>query len=115
MSKTREIPAIIRRADLLVLPYRDGEQSGVLYTGLAFEKPMVLSNVGGFGEVAREPTPRGWCRPRIRSARGALNELVGTKKHVRNLGATARAPPPALAWDSIAGQTIDLYRELIAR
>ena len=47
-----EIPAIFRRADLVVLPYRDAEHSGVLYTGLAFGKPMVLSAVGGFPEVA---------------------------------------------------------------
>ncbi len=43
----------MRAADVLVLPYRDIEQSGVLYTGLAFGKAMVLSDVGGFGEVAR--------------------------------------------------------------
>jgi glycosyltransferase involved in cell wall biosynthesis len=47
-----EIPAIFRRADLLALPYLDAEHSGVLYTGLAFGKPMVLSAVGGFPEVA---------------------------------------------------------------
>jgi len=47
-----EIPAIFRRADLVVLPYRDAEHSGVLYTGLAFGKPLVLSAVGGFPELA---------------------------------------------------------------
>ena len=47
-----EIPAIFRRADLVVLPYLDAEHSGVLYTGLAFGKPLVLSAVGGFPEVA---------------------------------------------------------------
>src|SRR5215210_8230086 len=31
-----EIPAFMRRADLVVLPYRNIEQSGVLYTALAF-------------------------------------------------------------------------------
>ncbi len=47
-----EVPAIFRRADVVVLPYRDAEHSGVLYTGLAFAKPLVLSAVGGFPEVA---------------------------------------------------------------
>src|SRR3954467_1349806 len=54
-----EIPAIFRRADLLVLPYLDAEHSGVLYTGLAFGKPMVLSAVGGFPEIA---AAGGGCR-----------------------------------------------------
>ncbi|MBK5220569.1 MAG: glycosyltransferase family 4 protein, partial [Thermoleophilia bacterium] len=47
-----EIPAIFRRADVIALPYLDAEHSGVLYTGLAFGKPLVLSAVGGFPEVA---------------------------------------------------------------
>ena len=47
-----EIPALFRRADLVVLPHRDAEQSGVLFTALAFAKAMVMSDVGGFGEVA---------------------------------------------------------------
>ena len=48
-----EIPALFRRADVVVLPYREIEQSGVLYTALAFGKPIVLSAVGGFTEVGR--------------------------------------------------------------
>ena len=43
----------MRRADVLALPYREIEQSGVLYTGLAFGKPMVLGDVGGFAEFGR--------------------------------------------------------------
>ncbi len=49
-----EIPALFRRADLIALPYRDSEHSGVVYTALAFGKPMVLSSVGGFPELAAE-------------------------------------------------------------
>ncbi|HSC20526.1 MAG TPA: glycosyltransferase family 4 protein, partial [Solirubrobacterales bacterium] len=53
-----EIPAIFLRADLLVLPYLDADHSCVLYTGLAFGKPMVLSAVGGFPEVAETGAAR---------------------------------------------------------
>src|SRR5262249_27964386 len=49
----RELPAFFRRADLVVLPYRDAEQSGVLYAALAFGRAIVLTDVGGFAEVAR--------------------------------------------------------------
>ena len=50
-----ELPAFFRRADVVVLPYSRTErfdQSGVLATALAFGKPTVVSDVGGFGEVA---------------------------------------------------------------
>jgi len=47
-----ELAACFRRADIVVLPYREIDQSGVLATALAFGSPLVLSDVGGFGEVA---------------------------------------------------------------
>src|SRR6185436_17619634 len=46
-----ELPAYFRRADLVVLPHRSVDVSGVLFAGLAFGKPMVLSDVGGFRDV----------------------------------------------------------------
>ena len=50
-----ELASFFRRADVVVLPYTRTDrfdQSGVLATALAFVTPMVLSDVGGFGEVA---------------------------------------------------------------
>ena len=47
-----QVPAWFRRADLVVLPYREIDQSGVLFTALAFGKPLLLTSVGGFPEVA---------------------------------------------------------------
>src|SRR5215208_4761751 len=47
-----QVPAWFRRADLVVLPYREIDQSGVLFTALAFGKPLLLSSVGGFPEIA---------------------------------------------------------------
>ncbi len=47
-----ELPAYFERADLVVLPYLQADQSGVLFTALAFGKPLLLSDVGGFPEMA---------------------------------------------------------------
>ena len=49
-----EVAAYFERADLVVLPYREIDQSGVLFTALAFGSPLLLSAVGGFGEVAAQ-------------------------------------------------------------
>ncbi|HSD75789.1 MAG TPA: glycosyltransferase, partial [Solirubrobacteraceae bacterium] len=49
-----EVAAFLERADLVVLPYREIDQSGVLFTALAFGRPLLLSAVGGFPEVAAE-------------------------------------------------------------
>ena len=54
-----EIPAIFRRADVVALPYLDGEHSGVLYTALAFGSAIVASEVGGFPSWPPAPAPPG--------------------------------------------------------
>ena len=48
-----ELAAALRRADLVVLPYRRIDNSGVLAAALAFGAPLVMSDVGGFGELHR--------------------------------------------------------------
>jgi glycosyltransferase involved in cell wall biosynthesis len=111
-----EIPSIFRRADIVVLPYRDAEHSGVLYTGLAFGKPLVLSAVGGFPELA----PTGAARivpPEDPSAlAAALAELVGDEAARAEMAAAARdAAAGPHSWDEVARQTLSLYRELVER
>jgi glycosyltransferase involved in cell wall biosynthesis len=109
-----EIPAIFRRADLVVLPYLDAEHSGVLYTGLAFGKPLVLSAVGGFPEVAETGAAR-LVPPGDSAALAAtLNELVADGQARAELSEGAeRAAAGPYSWDQAAGLTLDLYRELI--
>jgi glycosyltransferase involved in cell wall biosynthesis len=109
-----EIPAIFRRADLLVLPYLDAEHSGVLYTGLAFGKPMVLSAVGGFPEVAATGAA-GLAPPGDAFAlAGAIGDLIRDDAARAELAAAAsRAAAGPFSWDEAARRTVDLYRELI--
>jgi glycosyltransferase involved in cell wall biosynthesis len=109
-----EIPAIFRRADLLVLPYLDAEHSGVLYTGLAFGKPMVLSAVGGFPEVAEVGAARLVPPGDAAALAGALEELVGDEAARRELAeAATRATNGLFSWDEAARRTLALYRELL--
>jgi len=109
-----EIPAIFRRADVVVLPYRDAEHSGVVYTALAFGRPLVLSDVGGFSEVAAEGAAR-LVPPEDETALAAtLEELIADEGAREELAAAARrAAAGPYSWDMIAGQTLDLYRELL--
>jgi glycosyltransferase involved in cell wall biosynthesis len=111
-----EIPAIFRRADLVVLPYRDAEQSGVLYTGLAFGKPLVLSAVGGFPEVAAQGAARLVPAEDVAALAASLRDLVANETARADLAAAAeRAAAGAYSWDEAARQTLALYRDLLER
>jgi glycosyltransferase involved in cell wall biosynthesis len=108
-----EIPAIFRRAALLVLPYNDAEHSGVLYTGLAFGKPMVLSAVGGFPEVAATGAARLVPPADATALAAALSELTADPAARERLAAAARlAAAGPYSWDAAAAQTLTLYEEL---
>ncbi len=110
-----EIPAIFRRADVVVLPYRDAEHSGVLYTGLAFGVPLVLSAVGGFPELE----PSGAARivpPEDPTALArVLTELVADEAARAEMATAARAAAAGpYSWDEVARQTLALYRDLLS-
>ena len=110
-----EIPAIFRRADVVALPYLDAEHSGVLYTGLAFGKPLVLSAVGGFPEVAATGAARLVAPGDVEALAATLAELVGDEAARAELAAAAaRAAAGPFSWDEAARLTLDLYRELLA-
>jgi glycosyltransferase involved in cell wall biosynthesis len=111
-----EIPAIMRRADLVVLPYRDVEHSGVLYAALAFGKPLVLSAIGGFPEVAEGGAARLVPPEDPAALASALGELVDDEGARIELGeAAAAAATGSYSWDEAARQTLALYRELLVR
>ena len=71
-----ELPAYFRRADVVVLPYREIDQSGVLYTALAFGSPLLLSAVGGFPEIAARGAARLVEPGSVESLRAGLIELL---------------------------------------
>jgi glycosyltransferase involved in cell wall biosynthesis len=109
-----EIPAFMRRADVVVLPYRNIEQSGVLYTGIAFGRPLVLSAVGGFSEVAEQKAAR-LVPPEDPGALAlTLNELLADRSARDELAdAATRAAATTYSWERIGERTMALYRDLL--
>ena len=49
-----EVDAFFAAADLVVLPYVSATQSGIAQIALAFDRPMIVTRVGGLPEVVRE-------------------------------------------------------------
>jgi glycosyltransferase involved in cell wall biosynthesis len=110
-----EMHALMRRASLLVAPYREIEQSGVVFTALGAGLPLLLSDAGGFPELARtgaaEIVPAGDADA-LRDALRAL--LADGPRLARMAAAAARADSGELSWTSIAARTLALYESLLA-
>ena len=110
-----ELPAFFERAAAVVLPYREIDQSGVLFTALAFGRPLVLSAVGGFPEVADHGgavlVPPGDAA----ALRDALRGLLTDEPARLALGeAAALAARTHYGWDAIARAHLELYATLTA-
>jgi glycosyltransferase involved in cell wall biosynthesis len=96
---------------VVVLPYREIDQSGVLFTALAFGLPVVLSDVGGFPEVqAALHVPAGDAT----ALAGALERLLGDRAERERLATAARdAAATTYAWPAIAAAHAALYADLV--
>jgi len=109
-----EIPAFMRRADVVALPYRNIEQSGVLYTALAFGCPLLLSDVGGFPEVAELGAARLAPVGDPSALAVVLQELLDDPAARERLRARAlEAARGPYSWDEIGRKTVALYERLI--
>jgi glycosyltransferase involved in cell wall biosynthesis len=112
-----ELAACFRRADVIALPYLDTDRfdaSGVLATALAFGKAAVVSDVGGFNEIADVGAARLVPPGDAESLAGALVAFLedpGERERL-SAGASAAAQGP-YSWDTAAQQTLALYRELV--
>jgi glycosyltransferase involved in cell wall biosynthesis len=111
-----ELAAFFRRADIVVLPYSRTERldfSGVLATALGFGRAIVLSDVGGLGEVAAQGAARLVAPDDAAALRAAwveLSEDPGARERLE-AGARAAAHGP-YSWDVAGRQTLALYRSL---
>jgi glycosyltransferase involved in cell wall biosynthesis len=110
-----ELAGAFRAASLVVLPYREIDQSGVLFTALAFGKPMLLTRVGGFPEIAAtgaaalvEPGDADALATELRAL------LEDPARLARMAAASEAAAAGEYGWDAIARRTLALYSALQA-
>jgi glycosyltransferase involved in cell wall biosynthesis len=110
-----EMFALMRRASVLVLPYREIEQSGVAFTALGAGVPLLLSDVGGFPELATSGAARTVPAGDAAALRAALRELLGDQRALARMADCARAAAAGpYRWEAIAHSTLDLYERLLA-
>lgn len=113
-----ELAACFRRADVVVLPYVETERldfSGVLATALAFATPTVLSEVGGFPELAAAGAARLVPPHDSEALAAALGQLLADDGARRQLSAAAAAAAEGpYSWKESALRTLDVYRDLVS-
>ncbi len=109
-----ELSAYFQRADLVVLPYLQADQSGVLFTALAFGKPLLLSDVGGFPDIASTGAAKIVKAGDPRALGRALRGLLADRAALTEMCVRARAAANGrYSWKAIAAAHVELYERLL--
>ena len=110
-----ELAALLRRADLVVLPYRRIDSSGILFAALAFGRALVLSDVGSFRELHDEHgigvlVPPDDSAALATAVAGVLEDGAGRAELE---AASRRAADGPFSWAAVALRHEEIYRELL--
>jgi glycosyltransferase involved in cell wall biosynthesis len=106
-----EVYKFFRRACVVVLPYVEASQSGIVPMAYAFGKPVVVTSVGSIPEVVADGQTGFVVPPRDPEALAeAIVRLMKDQKLRRSMGKKAKAKADTeLSWESIAGKTKNVY------
>jgi glycosyltransferase involved in cell wall biosynthesis len=111
-----EVAELLSAADVVALPYREIDASGVLMTAISAGVPIVATKVGLFAELL-EDGKHGkliGVDDHVALAR-ALEQLVTEPTLRAQISSNVRALRDALpSWDRIATETTNLYAELLS-
>jgi len=85
-----EVRYYFSAADLVVQPYKHATQSGITQIAFHFEKPMVVTNVGGLAEVVPDGKVGFVAEPNVKSIADAIlkfyepNSIPDLRQHILN-------------------------------
>jgi D-inositol-3-phosphate glycosyltransferase len=107
-----EVEALFRAADVTVLPYRSGTQSGVTHVAYALGTPVIATRVGGLTESIRDGETGLTVPPEDPPALAAA--IV--RFFAEGLGERMRGPIASLrashSWDALARATVEFVDSL---
>ena len=111
------LTTLVQQASLIVCPYIDATQSGVIMTSYALGRPVVASAVGGLSEYVREGETGLLVPPGDASAladaivRALLEDGLLDRLHA----GVAALEGGDLEWDSIGLSVVGIYQDVIER
>jgi len=110
-----EIPSFFQRAKIIVLPYIEVTQSGIIPIAYAFKKPVVATTVGSIPEVVEHGKTGLLVPPKdVTALADAITKLLKNDKLRKEMGQNAyEKMKEELPWDKIADKTIGIYKKVI--
>ena len=97
-----EVEVYFRAADVVVLPYKSATQSGIVQIALAFERPAIVTRVGGLPEAVRPGETGEVVPPENPEALGEALVRFFTTGGAQRMEPHLRDAVAAFSWDAMA-------------
>jgi glycosyltransferase involved in cell wall biosynthesis len=97
-------------ADLIVQPYKSATQSGVTQIGYHFEKPMLVTNVGGLSEIIPHGRVGYVVEPTSKEITNAMLDFLNNKPDFTE---GIRKEKEKYTWEKLVGTIESLYEPLV--
>lgn len=103
-----EVAMYFCAADLVVLPYESATQSGIVQTAFAFERPVVVTAVGGLPDVVRDGVTGYVVSPRDPVALASAIERFFVGDDAERMAVAIREEASRFSWAGCAEALMDL-------
>jgi glycosyltransferase involved in cell wall biosynthesis len=114
-----DLELYFKGADVLVLPYKEISQSGVLFLAYSFGLPVVATDVGSFREDIVEGKTGFLCRPDDPADLARAVRTYFASELFKNLRERRREiteyANTAYSWNAVAESTCNAYAKMLAR
>lgn len=95
--------------DLVVLPYKTATQSGVTQIAFHFEKPMLVTDVGGLSEIVKDGRSGYVCKPHSESIANCLFDFCSNKT---DFSLSLIEEKKKFSWENMTKSIRELYNKI---
>jgi glycosyltransferase involved in cell wall biosynthesis len=103
-----EVYRYFSAADVVVQPYRHATQSGITQIAYEFEKPMIVTDVGGLPEIVPDNKVGFVCEPLPASIARSIRQFYAENKEAE-FAANCKTEKQKYSWGGLANAIKSLY------
>ncbi|MGD0583547.1 MAG: glycosyltransferase [Bacteroidales bacterium] len=104
-----EVSTFFSAAELVIQPYRDATQSGVTQIAYHFEKPMIVTDVGGLREIVPDRKCGYVVKPAPAEITAAIIDYLDNDRSELYL-ANIREEKKKYSWNLMTGTVINIFK-----
>ncbi|MCU0462194.1 MAG: glycosyltransferase [Bacteroidales bacterium] len=109
--KEDEVAVFFSAADLVVQPYRSATQSGVTQIAYHFEKPMLVTDVGGLSEIVANGRCGYVVSPDHQAIADAIDDFFANNRKA-SFTEGVKKEKTKFTWDKLTKSIMEIYNEI---